>query len=157
MSVFRNLLMSMNETPPAPSRRHIQIGDNLYNKPIYFDFPDDFNLLSKAYHQSLGDTGIKYRIFIATDSNIVNPKTFGSFGIDLYPAFASYYTSNNPNNCMVTVFSADRVYKRLYSNTSTPANLTSGEVLPSGYNIDKVITFVDTTNPAYNYIWIDNE
>ena len=156
MSVFRNLLMV--SSPPAPSRRHIQVGDNLYNKPIYFEFPSDFNLLSKAYHQSFGDTGIKYRIFIATDSNIVNPKTFGSFGYDIYPVFATYFTSNIPNNCMVTVFRADRTYKRMYSNiSSSPVNLTSGEVLPEDYNIDKTITFVDTSNPAYEHIWIDNE
>jgi hypothetical protein len=144
-------------TGPLPTNlRHIQVGDNLYNKKLYFTFPSNINELISQYHLSFGDSGITWRIFIST-TELTNPIDFTSFPNGDF-ALSTYNTTNYSTWGSVAINHDSRGYFFVCCNTSdTYSYLGIDLSKDSRCNVNKEIAYIDTNNPAYQYVWVEDE
>ena len=137
--------------------RHIQVGDNLYNKKLYFTFPSNINSLINTYHQSYGDSGITIRSFIST-IQVTNPIDYTSSIWNGNFSLNSYDTTNYSTWGSVEIVHGGRQYFYVCSNTSTTYSYLGIDLSKdSRCNVNKSIVYIDTDNPCYQYVWIEDE
>lgn len=149
MSVFRNLLMQIGgePTPPTPTLRHIQLGDILKDKTLYFTFPDDFYTQIDSYPNGL------YPFFSTIDSPIQNNEC----GITLGKSQATYYYVTISKNQ-----ARDIKYIYFYNKYGSPAlstNLTEYDISSNpthNATFADPIVYLDTSSPCYQYVWIED-
>lgn len=144
-------------TGPLPTNlRHIQVGDNLYNKKLYFTFPSNINELISQYHLSFGDSGITIRNFISTVL-LTNPIDFTSFPNGDF-ALSTYNTTNYATWGSVQINYGNRNYFFVCSNTSSTYSYLGIDLSKDNRcNVNKQIVYIDTNNPAYQYVWVEDE
>lgn len=144
--------------------RHIQVGDILANKKIYFNFPDDIFTSMDTYFTSKGYTigkTVQYMYFISTDPNAVDYTTAPTSGYG-----SIYFQVRNANSItpyrLICFGNGSLVPAQRYSNdyyySHRVIDLTIGAIT-STYNalFNHSITYIDTNNPAYQYIWVEEE
>ena len=156
MSVFRDLLMAIGEPPtPTPTLRHIQVGDILKDKTLYFDFPDDF--YTNSYFNSI--EAFSNYICASQNENQVSP-IGGNFSNDYSLLWARKVKSTN--NFLIYVGDFNSAIQSVYAYVSgiTTKNLTEFNL--SDYsninnNFATEIKWIDTNNPMYDHIWIEDE
>ena len=150
MSIFRNLLMELSSNP-TPNLRHIQIGDNLKNKTLYFEFPDDvwddpfFPQKTKNYSY----------FAVSTNLNQGTPAISASNN-----DFQIYMIITKDGNARIVIggYNYNRLWVFDYEYGETLANMTEVNLIdyPDVNGLcDDDIAWIDTTNPIYQYIWVD--
>lgn len=118
--------------------RHIEVGDNLDDRFVYFSFPDNF------YEQ------------ITQTRDIVIGQT-GSYNTNIY---AGYANSNNRFICFAKTNPDDGSSNTLlpyrYYNAIVENNWENLHTKNTGLSTHKmgIVTTVNKAHPAYQYIWI---
>ena len=159
---FTELVPDVLNIPTGLKLRHIVVGDNLYNKKLYFTFPADLNTTIDTYHRSFGDTGITYRAFIAsfTPTNPINTNSISWWN---NYCIHTYNTTGYTGWGSVTMRAqSSSYYLGLYkksgpTNTEGTYSMVGLDLASSSpWNINAPVVYIDTTNPAYQYVWIED-
>lgn len=134
---------SDNYTPPISKKykRRIVVGDNLRDKKIYADFPNNYIL---ELQDRLG-TSFKTNTLVNATNGLITEYTFPSMsgsGIE-------YYVACN--------FASDSSDNRFYwcSSSNTDNYVNNNEVLLEN-DKDYNVTQIDDTNPSYRHLYVED-
>lgn len=138
----------------TPTLRHIRVGDDLSNKKIYFTIPD--NIRSDEF---FSQTNVNYFICSNQDMTDITPT---NADYNSRPTIHARKVSNG--NFFVYVGGTNNNYTTIYYYVSGSLGYNLSVCDLNGYYsiknacfVNKPIVWVDTTNPLYNYVWIENE
>jgi len=140
MSIFRNLLMELSSNP-TPNLRHIQVGDVLLDKTIYFTFPETDDFYNSIHSGNIIDFGVVYYTYEGSNRK-------SSLAIE----------SNYFNNLKTLEFNYSALVNPIYiykEKQKQTDSITLSLPLENIYKASFEVLSVDTTNPVYQYIWVD--
>ncbi len=121
-------------------KRNIEKGDNLFNKIIYVDIPNDISIEKEEYGDMLNCKAFAINVQFDLEDNFVNCNgklaTFGKTQNDDFISFITFFSKNKTQ--------INQNWKQIYIKPDENANES-----------DFIVTYVDKTSIIYPYLFVE--